>query len=210
MHCEALANGLGNRVEYRQDALIEEWPYSWPKGEISYRLNNFTDDIDKYNHQTRAVTAALLTWQLVIKDLKFRREYNPDKTVDFEVSFKPLGHFTGPGVLAQAWFPGQGPISGDVEINDEWNWVTHALIGDIGHPPLVPILIHEFGHSLGLRHNVTQMDSIMYPSFNLGKKKNDLNDNDIERIQARYGKRTLSQRLMDYFIRRRDAGYDFR
>jgi len=210
MKCEALANGIQNKVEYKQDALIEEWPHSWPAGEISYRLNNFTDDITKDYHQTRAVTAALPTWQQEIKDLKFRREYNKNTSVDFEVSFKPLENFTGPGVLAQAWFPGQGPISGDVEINDNWDWVTHALKGDIGHPPLVPILIHEFGHSLGLRHNVTQMDSIMYPSFNLGKKKNDLNDNDRERIQSRYGKRTLSQRIRDYFMRRRDAGYDFR
>ena len=77
-------------------------------------------------------------------------------------------------------------------------------------PPLVPILIHEIGHGLGLRHDTSSMESIMYPSFNIGKKKNTLNNNDIKRIQSRYGKRNLSQRLIDYFIRRRTLGYDYR
>ena len=50
----------------------------------------------------------------------------------------------------------------------------------------------------------------MYPSFNLGEKKNDLGPSDKERIQSRYGERKLSQRILDYFMRRRDLGLDFR
>jgi hypothetical protein len=210
--CKAFANSLQNKVEYveQPEALIDEWPHSWEKGEISYRLNNFSEDISKENHQTRAVTVALRTWQLRIKDLKFRREYNKDTNVDFNISFAPLSSFSSKGVLAHAWFPGQGDISGDCEINDEWNWVSHSLIGDIGHPPLVPVLIHEFGHSLGLRHDVLDKTSIMYPSFNLGEKKNKLNKTDVNRIQSRYGARTISQRIIDMFRRRRDLGLDFR
>jgi hypothetical protein len=49
----------------------------------------------------------------------------------------------------------------------------------------------------------------MYPSFNLGKKKNRLHERDIQRIQERYGARTISQRMLDYFQNRRDAGWDF-
>ena len=189
---------------------LDEWPHSWPAGEISYRLNNFTGDISKESNQDRAVTVSLRAWQLRISKLKFRRERNPDVSVDFDVSFAPLENFDNrKGVLAHAWFPNQGKISGDVEINDEWNWVTSSLFQKLSTPPLIPILIHEFGHSLGLRHDTFTTDSIMYPSFDLGQKKNRLGPRDIARIQERYGARNLSQRIIDYFQRRRDLAWDF-
>ena len=208
-YCKAYASGQFADYTEQPAPLIEEWPHSWDKGEITYRINTHTDDTTQRG-QERAVTVALRVWQLRIKDLRFKREYNTDTNVDFNVSFRPLEHFSSAGVLAHAWFPGQGEISGDVEINDEWNWVTHSAIGDMGRPPLVPIMMHEFGHSLGLRHDILDKTSIMYPSFNLSQKKNDLNTTDINRIQDRYGVRTLSQRILDYFKRRRDLGLDFR
>ena len=200
-----------DKIEFHENIEgIDEWPHSWPEGEISYRLNNFTEDISKQSFQHRAVTVALRAWQLRINKLKFRRERNSDVSVDVDVSFEPLSHFDNmKGVFAHAYFPGQGEISGDCHINDEWNWTTHSELQTLAKPPLVPILIHEFGHSLGLRHDTTTIDSIMYPSFDLGKKKNRLHQRDIERIQERYGARNLSQRIIDYFINRRDKGFDF-
>ena len=38
---------------------IDEWSYSWPDGEISYRLNNFTNDMKKESYQIMAITIAL-------------------------------------------------------------------------------------------------------------------------------------------------------
>jgi len=209
-YCEA-KSGFKN-IEFSEEIQgINEWPHSWPFGEISYRLNNLTKDITKESFQYRAVTVALRVWQLRINKLKFRRERNPNVSVDFDVSFAPLENFDGKkGVLAHAYFPGQGKISGDVEINDEWNWTTHSALQRLSTPPLIPILIHEFGHSLGLRHDTTTTQSIMYPSFDLGQKKNRLGPNDIQRIQDRYGKRKISQRIIDYFQNRRDRGFDFR
>jgi len=200
-----------NRIEFTENIEgIDEWPHSWPDGEISYRLNNSTNDIEKESHQKRAVTVSLRTWQLRINKLKFRRERNPNATVDFEVSFEPLSHFDNQkGVLAHAYFPGQGKVSGDCHINDEWDWVPATKYQTISKPPLVPILIHEFGHSLGLRHDTAEVQSIMYPSFSLGQKKNKLGPRDIQRIQERYGARTLPQRIIDYFQRRRDLAWDF-
>jgi len=199
-------------LEFTEDIEgIDEWPHSWPKGTITYRLNNKTRDITKGWHQDRAVTVALRAWQLRISDLRFRRERNPDVKVDFDISFEALTHFNNQrGVLAHAYFPGQGDISGDVHINDEWNWVTASRFQSLSRPPLVPILIHEFGHSLGLRHDTTERAAIMYPSFNLGQRKNKLHARDIERIQERYGQRRLSQRIIDYFRLRRDMAWDFR
>jgi hypothetical protein len=189
---------------------IDEWPHSWPDGEISYRLNNLTGDISKEDHQHKAVTVSLRAWQLRISRLKFRRERNPDTSVDFDVSFEDLAHFDGKkGVFAHAYFPGQGPTSGDCHINDEWDWVTSSKFQTLARPPLIPILIHEFGHSMGLRHDAHEIDSIMYPSFDMGKKKNSLHARDITRIQERYGARNLSQRIIDYFQKRRDLAWDF-
>jgi hypothetical protein len=189
---------------------IDEWPHSFPDGEISYRLNNFSGDL-REDWQTKAVTVALRVWQLRLSKLKFRRERNPDTHVDFNVSFENLAHFDGKkGVLAHAYFPGQGDISGDCHINDEWDWVAATKYQKISKPPLVPILIHEFGHSLGLRHDTIDTSSIMYPSFNLGQQKYKLGPRDVTRIQEKYAPRTLPQRIYDRFALRRLNARDFR
>jgi len=191
------------------DERISEWPHSWPLGEISYRLNNRSDDFTK-KFQERAVTVALRAWQLRIKNLKFRKERNRDAHVDFNVSFEDLSHFSGKGVLAHAYFPGQGDLSGDCHINDDWDWVAGVHLATLSKPPLVPILMHEFGHSLGLRHDPFDRTDIMYPSFNLGERKNNLGSRSISRMQERYGKRNLSARIIAYFQWRRMVGSDFR
>ena len=132
--------------------------------------------------------------------------------MDLDVTFEPTSHFNSDNILAHAYYPGQGDISGDVHINDGWNWVSGVHLADMAHPPIVPIMIHEFGHSLGLAHDTatsSQNTEIMYPSFNLGRKKTNLGPNDIFRIQERYGYRNLSQRILDYFMRRRELGWDF-
>jgi len=193
------------------EPLIEEWPHSWEPGKLTYRLNSYTDDWTKVSDQIKAVTVAFRAWQLRIKDLRFKREYDPDKHVDFNIAFKPLSHFDNlRGTLAHAYFPGQGDISGDIHINDDWNWVPHSNWQNLARPPLLTVLMHEIGHAIGLRHDNRSKDCIMYPSMNLGKTKNALHKYDIERIQSRYGARTLNQRILDYFLKRRNAGWDFR
>jgi len=214
VHCEAFANNTAQKVEYKETIEgIDEWPNSWPDGEVSYRLNNFSPDF-REKWQIRAVTVALRVWQWRVKNIRFRRERSSTAHVDFDVSFKSLSHFDNKkGILAHAYFPGQGDISGDCHINDEWDWVPGTNMQTLRNPPLVPILVHEFGHSLGLRHDTltaSQNTEIMYPSFNLGREKYKLGPRDIERIQERYGQRTLSQRIIRYFQNRRRAGGDFR
>jgi len=205
--CSAEARPQGVVFE---DSQIDEYPHSWPEGIISYRLNNFSEDLNK-RWQTRAVTVALRVWQLRLGKIWFRRERNPDTHVDFDVSFEDLSHFGGrKGVFAHAYYPGQGDISGDCHINDEWNWVANSAMQSLSKPPLVPILVHEFGHSLGLVHDPFDTRSIMYPSFNLGVQKYRLGPIDVRRIQERYAGRTLPQRIYDRMALRRLRGYDFR
>lgn len=210
-HCELTQESNGTlKFSETVDERINEWPTSWPEGEISYRLNNFSEDF-KEKWQTRAVTVALRAWQWKLSKIKFRKERNPDVSVDFDVSFEDLDHFDGRrGVFAHAYFPGQGKLSGDCHINDDWHWRSGVHNSTLGKPPLVPILIHEFGHSLGLRHDTFDKEDIMYPSFDLGKKKNMIGIRSTQRAQERYGVRTLKPWQMAYWIARRNRGSDFR
>jgi len=205
--CSAEACTAGDRIVFK-DNTQNEWPYSWPDGEKSYRLNNLTDDF-RGRDQLRAMTICFRAWQLRINKLKFRRERNPDAHVDFNIWFRPSSSFSSDNVLAHAWYPNQGDISGDIEFNDNWDWVPSIHLQDLRKPPMVSIGIHELGHGLGLDHDTTTQDSIMYPSFNLGRKKILLHQNDIDRIQSRYGVRNLSQRWLDYFMNRRLRAMDF-
>ena len=215
IHCDVVVNDAKQRLDFKENVEgIDEWPHKAPEGEISYRLNNFSEDFSK-RWQIKAVTIALRAWQLRLDRLRFRRERNPDAHVYANIEWHPLSHFGNrKGVLAHGYFPGQGDISGDVHLNDEWPYVPGAFMQDLAHPPLIPIMMHEFGHSIiGLRHDtlVSSMGiEMMYPSFNLGRKMNVLGPRTIQRGQERYGVRTLSQRIIDFFLRRRLKGADFR
>ena len=210
--CELIQHNGNLKFKENLDERIQEWPHSWkplPR-ELSYRLNNFSEDTKQY-WQTRAVTAALRAWRLRLKNLSFRRERNPDAHVDINVSFGNLEFFNNQkGTLARAYYPGQGDVSGDTEINDFWDWVPGIHLSTLSKPPLVPILIHEFGHGIGLTHDNFDMTDIMYPSFNLGKKKNRIGQRSIERGQDRYGARNITAWKLAWFLRYRDKGGDFK
>lgn len=208
--CECTARDDKNGIYFKDNIEgINEWPHNWPDGEVTYRLNNFSEDF-AYSWQTRAITVALRTWQWRIKKLKFRRERNPTAHVDANVWFRDKDFFSSPNVFAHAYFPGQGEVSGDCEINDNWTWVPGVHLSGMNRPPLVPIMVHEFGHSMiGLRHDPTDTKQIMYPSFSIGSKKTTLGDRDIFRAQERLDPRALPQHILDYFMNRRRLGWDF-
>ena len=59
-------------------------------------------------------------------------------------------------------------------------------------------LIHEIGHSLGLRHSNFNND-VMYPFYN---GVTELSNNDITRMQSKYGSSLPDKRIKSWLKRR--------
>ena len=160
----------------------------WEQRELSYRIVKYPSkglskrDVDS---ETRK---AFRMWEDV-SDMKFREKSSGP--VDIVISFVRGDHgdrnpFNGPGgVLAHAYFPGYGEISGDAHFDDSEFW---SITPQRGNPTqLLNTLTHEFGHSLGLEHSRVQ-GSIMAPFYKGWDTNLRLHDDDIKGIQYLYGK----------------------
>ena len=94
--------------------------------------------------------------------------------------------------LAEAWNPGNeaifgagGSIAGDAHFDVGWTWVDNgADITGNGVFDLSTVVLHEFGHSLGLGHSGVA-GSLMDPIYQGGHRW--LHADDIAGIQAIYG-----------------------
>ena len=189
---------------------IEEWPKKWNKEVLYWDLLQDSEDIPGVKLEKNSISRALLRWQIVIKDLKFRR-YNPRSTRQRVAKAKPTIRVEfkqedevwakSPGVLAYAYFPGQGNVSGRVVFNEKalWSLDGKSIKGWKVDPRykkdsktklksylIEHVLLHEFGHMLGLKHDTKDKSSVMYPYYS-GILK--LSNRDISRIQAKYGAR---------------------
>ena len=189
---------------------IDEWKSKWTPidGIVTYRVDGRSDDKQIKDWENRALAICLRTWQLRIKDIRFRRERNTHEVPDILMKFEGPDtnqYFRNHGaVLAYAYFPGQGTIGGDITFNDKYIWSKDGLsvsaydVEPDNYPEgtvtrfrtynIIHTLTHEVGHALGLKHNTVCQDCMMFPYYN-GYVT--LHSNDIKRIQSFYGKRTL-------------------
>lgn len=130
--------------------------------------------------------------------LTIKREDNPDARPDIRIKFVTGFHgdtrpADGPGgELAHAFFPGveDEDLAGDVHLDDE---DTFAVDGGSG-VDLLWLAVHELGHSLGLDHTY-HPDSVMF-AYYLGHNKDlKLDVDDVQGIQAIYGKKKVFPKL---------------
>ena len=123
--------------------------------------------------------------------------FDPKSTPDINIVFVsfPVFHPDSPNALGVAL---RGPPSGFksyvwgsnfyITINDDVNWLINDANG--GYWPNFKLLLlaaHEIGHSLGLYHSEDK-NNIMSTLYENYDHLTSLNQDDIKRIQALYGK----------------------
>jgi hypothetical protein len=93
-----------------------------------------------------------------------------------------LAHAFQPGT--QAIFGAGGTVAGDLHVDINWIWADDPTDGGDPDIDLYTVLLHEFGHALGLGHSSVP-GSVMEPVY-AGARRT-LHADDIAGIQALYG-----------------------
>ena len=192
----------------------EEWPHKWEKSVVYYDVLNTTKGLSQKQLRI-ALNVTMTTWDIEIP-VTFKPTWWFGQTADITIEFKSPDEDRlfkdKPGVLAYAYFPGQGSVSGKIVFNSAYIWTLHGrsiraedakrlgLIDNFVNPDnlirtynIIHVLIHELGHSLGLRHDATgnQDGKDVMDAFYDGKTL-DLSPRDIYRIRKIYGVRIFT------------------
>ena len=152
----------------------------WPKIDLTYTIINASSSLER-NVSDNILRKALSEWSNVTP-LTFTEVV---RNADLDIFFVSRDHADGyafdgyGGVLAHAFFPYYG---GDVHFDDDEHWTINEA-GD--GTDLFLVAVHEFGHSLGLKHS-SVTDAIMYPFYSY-RDSFELHEDDIAGIQNLYG-----------------------
>ncbi|XP_052123975.1 stromelysin-3 isoform X2 [Frankliniella occidentalis] len=156
-----------------------------------WRVKNLTYKISKYPSRLRKrdvdeeIRQAFSLWS-DYTDLTFTPKQSG--SVHIEIRFERGEHgdgdpFDGPGgTLAHAYFPVYG---GDAHFDDSERWTINSFSGT----NLKQVAAHEFGHSLGLSHSDVRA-ALMAPFYRGYDPSLSLDEDDIEGIQALYGRKS--------------------
>jgi hypothetical protein len=189
-----------NEVEF--EAQQTEYPHKWEKSTVTYAMIRGTEDLPEDSMEIIAMNLAMTTWDFEI-DLTLqvvKKNENPDITLEFTDSENDPYFKDRPSVLAYAYFP-KTSMPGVIKFSDDHLWSLDGKPIPAPYDPtgkikfktynMLHTLIHEIGHSLGLSHSegMQYSKTVMYPFYN---EQLDLDEYDIERIVAKYGRREWS------------------
>lgn len=179
-----------------------------------YDVSNTCRTLD-YKSVKKGLNFAMTTWDLEI-DIQFKSwRYdtglvNGNIQITFESSDENPYFEDKPTVLAYAYFPGQGSVSGKVVFNNDYiwsldgkpisgkdakakGWVNMNTSDNVSIKTwnVIHVLIHELGHSLGLKHDAHGDTSDVMDAYYSGKLE--LSAWDIFRILLKYPAREYSR-----------------
>lgn len=169
---------------------IQEYPLKWNKNIITYAVLKGSTHIPNNHEIVIAVNAALSTWGAEIP-VKFVRVF----TNNADITYEWIPGSTDPvikgdtSILGYSGFPDVSGTPIHVKFNDDVLWSFSGT--NFQFNPNNTIL-HETGHCLGLVHSPDCSKCIMNTFYN---GVIDLDPVDIQRITAKYGKRTISNTI---------------
>lgn len=152
---------------------------TWIYHNSTHYQSNQTGLIDQ-NVMRHAINYALKEWGS--HTLLTFKEVSMVEDADIKISFHNIGyHFDNypfaASTLGHAFFPPDGRVH--LNLIESWD----------DYKKLYRVLLHEFGHALGLRHsNIYPIVDIMFPSF---METSALGPDDIAGIQFLYGSKQI-------------------
>ena len=219
--CIIIRNDLNGKVEFVSEQT--EWEGKWNKDVLYYDVEYHESlKLISKRQLKRAVNLAISTWNFEIP-LKFKSAWNTQADIEIRFRTKEEDNYfkDKPSVLAYAYFPGQGSVSGQVVFNASYIWdlkgrgirgdeaIKKGLVEN-AYPDnilktynIFAVLIHELGHTLGLKHDVTgsgEGADVMDAYYSVDNL--DLSDRDIYRIRVKYGQRVWNRFIWYNIIKR--------
>ncbi|XP_055315520.1 matrix metalloproteinase-14 isoform X2 [Sitodiplosis mosellana] len=181
--------GVKDKVGFGTDSRSKRYALQgsrWKVKNLTYRISKYPKKLNRAEVD-KEIARAFNVWS-EYTDLTFTaKRTNP---VHIEIRFEENEHgdgdpFDGPGgTLAHAYFPVYG---GDAHFDDAEYWT----IGSSRGTNLFQVAAHEFGHSLGLSHSDVR-SALMAPFYRGFDPVFRLDSDDIQGIQALYGRKTAS------------------